>query len=167
MSAQELSKENNEAAAPKVVVVDGSRLVRGMIKKIIRKSLPDAEVTGFSSATDALRHLAEHGADLVTTALVLPDMDGFEFCRHIRVETPLRYIPLIAVSGDVTQRLHDQGMTDEITDYFDKSQGLDALGAFIEGYVNPDRKLTGQILFVGRQQSGGGGHPAPVASCRP
>lgn len=139
---------DSDDASPRIIVVDGSRVVRRMIADILAREMDAPEVIDCASAGEALMSM-EHGrVDLMTTALRLPDMDGLELTRRARAAGNQRYFPVIVVSGDVTERLHREGRIAGVTDYFDKSHGFEALGAFIRGYVNPDESLSGHVLFV-------------------
>lgn len=132
----------------RIIIADGSRVARRIITETLERELNEPELIDCASGAEALMAL-EHGqADLMTTALRLPDMDGLELTRRARESGHQRYFPVIVVSGDVTERLHREGKIAEVTDYFDKSHGLSALGAFIRGYVNPDESVTGRVLFV-------------------
>lgn len=133
---------------PRVVVVDGSRVVRRLITGILERELDRPEVVACESGAEALEAVSAARTDLVTTALRLPDMDGLELSRRLREQASQHYYPVVVVSGDVTERLHRQGRLAEVTDYFDKSHGFEALGAFIHGYVNPDDAVAGRVLFV-------------------
>lgn len=137
-----------DAARPRIIVVDGSRVARRMIAGILERELGDPEVIDCASASEALMFLEQGQVDLMTTALRLPDMDGLQLTQRARQADNQRYFPVVVVSGDVTERLHREGQIAEVTDYFDKSHGYEALGAFIRGYVNPDETVTGHILFV-------------------
>jgi DNA-binding NtrC family response regulator len=63
---------------PRVMVVDGSKLVRRMIEGLLAKDLPGATVISCGSGEEAKAALASGVIDLVTTALRLPDMDGVD-----------------------------------------------------------------------------------------
>lgn len=134
--------------APRVLVVDGSRVVRQLIERVLKSALPNAVVLGCGSGEEARRTLDSGVVDLVTTALRLPDMDGLELARHVRASAPQAYIPIVVVSGDVQERLVARKLSDDVTDYFDKSLGFDALAAFIHGYVHPAEAIDGQVLYV-------------------
>jgi CheY-like chemotaxis protein len=133
---------------PRVLVVDGSRVVRQLIERVLKAELPNAMVIGCGSGAEARAHLDQGVIDLVTTALRLPDMDGLELARHLRESSAQAYIPLIVVSGDVQERLIARTLTSHVTDYFDKSLGFDALAAFIRGYVRPAEPISGHVLYV-------------------
>jgi CheY-like chemotaxis protein len=133
---------------PRVLVVDGSRVVRQLIERVLKAELPNAVVIGCGSGAEARTYLDQGVIDLVTTALRLPDMDGLELARHLRESSAQAYIPLIVVSGDVQERLVARTLTSHVTDYFDKSLGFDALAAFIRGYVRPAESISGHVLYV-------------------
>lgn len=134
--------------APRVLVVDGSRVVRQLISRVLRKDLPAAEVVSCGSAGEAERLLGEGAFDFITIALRLPDRDGLELAAYVRESTPQAYIPIVVVSGDVDERLHRRTLGEHVTDYFDKALGFDALAAFIRGYVSPQEQAEGTVLYV-------------------
>lgn len=139
---------HDASAQPRILVVDGSKVTRKLIEGCIRKDLPNAEVYLCGNAEEA-RQVLDYGVvDLITTALRLPDADGIEFARYVRESAPQAYIPIIVVSGDVQERLASRSFTDDVTDYFDKALGFDALAAFISGYVRTDELVPGTVLYV-------------------
>lgn len=134
--------------APRVMVVDGSKVARRMIEQVLKADLPNAVVLPCETGEEAKRHLEAGVVDLVTTALTLPDLDGMELARYIREHAPQAYIPIVVVSGSVQERLVDRGFGADVTDYFDKGLGFAALAQFIRGYVTPAQKAAGDVLYV-------------------
>lgn len=133
---------------PRVMVVDGSKVVRMMIAQVLREELPGVEVLGCGSGAEARDALHQGTIDLVTTALRLPDMDGMELAHYVREHAPQAYIPIIVVSGDVQERLENRSFNDDVTDYFDKELGFQALATFIRGYIRPETEIGGEVLYV-------------------
>ena len=138
----------SEAIDPRIMVVDGSKVVRKMIEGVLRQQLPTMQFVACETGEEAKAALMSGAFSLVTTALRLPDMDGLELARHLREHTPQAYIPIIVVSGDVQERLENRSFNDDVTDYFDKSLGFGALAAFIKGYVAPESEPGGEVLYV-------------------
>jgi CheY-like chemotaxis protein len=134
--------------APRVMVVDGSKLVRRLIGDTLRKELPSVDVLGCASLAEARAALADGHVDLVTTALVLPDGDGLALARVVREAAGQAYVPVIVVSGVAQEALETRAFTEDITDYFDKSLGQEALAAFIRGYVQPAPMVGARVLYV-------------------
>ncbi len=134
--------------APRVMVVDGSKLVRKLIADVLRREVPGVQVIGCSSIAEARAALEQGAVHLVTTALALPDGDGLEIARSVREAAGQAYVPVIVVSGDAQQHLEERRFTEFVTDYFDKSLGHEALATFIRGYVQPEPVPGATVLFI-------------------
>jgi len=136
------------ADAPRVMVVDGSRLVRKLIADVLQRDLPGVEVVGCASIEEASAALQQGPVNLVTTSLSLVDGDGLALARKVREAAGQAYVPVIVVSGEAQTHLEQRRFTDYITDYFDKALGHEALAAFIRGYVQPQTIPGATILYV-------------------
>ncbi len=134
--------------APRVMVVDGSKLVRKLIADVLARELPGADIVACDGLASARAALADKPVDLVTTSLVLPDGDGMTLARSVREAGAQRYVPVIVVSGDVQSRLESRTLGEDVTDYFDKALGHGALATFIRGYVQPEAIPGARVLYV-------------------
>ena len=132
----------------RILLVDGSSVTRALLTKTLLEELPHVEVTACETSKEALTKLTEIRFDLLSTALVLPDMDGLALCRKIRQSDQYNYLPVIIVSGDADTRLLREGFAAGVTDYFDKSKGYRAFGSFVKGFIQRHTGLVGQVLFV-------------------
>ncbi len=133
---------------PRVMVVDGSRMVRKLIADVLKRDLPQVEVAGCETLAEARRVLTEGPVDLVTTALSLKDGTGLEVARAVREAAGQAYVPVIVVSGEAQSHLEARRFTEFVTDYFDKALGHEALAAFIHGYVQPEPVPGATVLYV-------------------
>jgi CheY-like chemotaxis protein len=134
--------------APRIMVVDGSKLVRKLIGDVLLKELVDAIVVPCASIAEAREALAAGPVDLVTTSLALPDGDGIALARTVREAAGQAYVPVIVVSGDAQSHLEARRFTEDVTDYFDKALGPGALAEFIRGYVQPQPIPGARVLYV-------------------
>lgn len=134
--------------SPRIMVVDGSKLVRRLIGDVLRKQLPAVEVVACAGLAEARAALEAAPVDLVSTALVLPDGDGLQLARAVRQAAAQRYVPVIVVSGDAQSHLESRRFTEDVTDYFDKGNGHQALATFIRGYVMPEPIPGAHVLYV-------------------
>ena len=137
-----------EGPATRVMVVDGSKLVRKLIADVLQRDLPGVEVIGCDSIEDAQQALAQGPVDLVTTSLTLRDGDGLALARMVREAAGQAYVPVIVVSGDAQQHLEQRRFTEYATDYFDKALGHEALATFVRGYVQPQSIPGATILYI-------------------
>jgi len=136
------------AKKTRIIVVDGSSVTRAILTRILQEEISNAEIFPCASGEEALTLLEHSKYDLVSTALMLPDMDGLELSRQIRGSKNHSYIPVIVVSGDADSRLLREGFEAGVTDYFDKSRGYKAFGGFVRSFVQRHSGLIGHILFV-------------------
>lgn len=130
------------------MLVDGSDATRKMVSRLLRKQLPDVDSQCFHSAREALATLTLEHFDLISTALVLPDMDGMAFTEALRGVNGHEATPVIVISGDADGRQTEQ--RSEITAFFDKSRGIKALVDFIAEHLPASSALPDnpRVLYV-------------------
>ena len=132
----------------RMLVVDGSTVSRQILSRILQDEISQVEVESCKTGKEAIKKLQEKPFDLITTALMLPDMDGLALCRNIRSAHTQQYTPVIVVSGDADERLLQEGFNAGVTDYFDKSSGYKAFGDFIKSFTQRNSRLVGHVLFI-------------------
>jgi len=100
-------------------------------------------VVGAGTGVEALARLDEQRPDLVLLDLQMPEMDGWEFLRHLRADTALANVPVAVMSA--AHRIERQRLDVEaiITKPFDLDELLD----------------TVDELLAARQQAASGRHP--------
>lgn len=132
-----------------IMVVDGSEVSRTIISRILKNEMDNVRITACATAAEALEHLGNwERFDLITTSLMLPDLDGLDLCRKIRSSERHHYTPVIVVSGDADARLLREGFAAGVTDYFDKSSGYKLFVEFIKSFLQRNSGLVGKILYV-------------------
>ena len=132
----------------RILIVDGSTVSRQILSRILQSEITHAEVDNCKNGAEAIQKLDQNRYDLITTALMLPDMDGLALCRNIRGSSSHKYTPLVVVSGDADERLLQEGFKAGVTDYFDKSNGYKAFGDFIKSFIQRNSNLVGHVLFI-------------------
>lgn len=133
---------------PHLVVVDGSKLVRKLLTGMMSKILPDAVITECENGEQAKAVLLAQPVHLLVTALALSDMDGTDLAAFAREQSTQSYFPIIVVSGEVQERLEQRSLSQHVTDYFDKTWGMEALASFIKGYIAPEEEVGGEVLYI-------------------
>jgi len=93
--------------APLVLLVEDDRDTREMYSEYL--SYSGMRVAEAPSAYRALERVREQRPDVVVTDLMMPGMDGLELSRRLRAEPPTRDVPIIAVSGNPTERAREAG----------------------------------------------------------
>ncbi len=102
-----------------VVIVDDQSTGRQILKQIIRDIDSSIEVKVFSSPIEALECIQASTPDLILTDYKMPEMDGVQFIREVRVISSCRDVPVVVVTviEDVSVRYQalDAGATDFLT----------------------------------------------------
>jgi two-component system cell cycle response regulator len=134
----------------KILVVDGSRVSRSVIRAALTShvAVEKVEIATAGSAGEALDCLASDQYDLITSALQLPDMYGIELCRTVRARPAYRFTPFIVVTAEPHERHMKDGFRAGVTDYYDKTRGMQEFVGFVRGLVDRYTALPGKVLYV-------------------
>lgn len=132
----------------RILVVDSSPSARAMISRSFQQTAAMIQCESCGSAGEALEHLENNHYDLVTTSMMLPDMDGLALCRKIRSNKTTRLIPVIIISGNADERLLREGFSAGVTDYFDKTRGHVELVSFIANYLERTVGAAHRVMLV-------------------
>ena len=72
-----------------ILIVDDHALVRRGLHYVVKEGFPDAEITEAESAASALEHIHNGvNPDLALVDVRMPDLDGLELLRTLKVEKP-------------------------------------------------------------------------------
>jgi CheY-like chemotaxis protein len=98
---------HHEDDPPLVLLVEDDRDTREMYSEYL--SYSGLRVAEAPSGVRALERAREQTPDVVVTDIAMPGMDGLELSRRLRADPPTRDVPIIAVSGNPTQRAWEAG----------------------------------------------------------
>lgn len=87
----------------RIIFVDDELHLLVGVARHLAESRDDWEITYFQNARDALSHYEAHGADIVVTDIMMPEMDGLELIAAIRRASGRTRI--LALSSDGRRRL--------------------------------------------------------------
>jgi two-component system cell cycle response regulator len=136
--------------ARKILVIDSSRVSRKIIGTILMNEMGADRValTAVGSGREALAVLEVQRFDLITSSVLLPDMDGVEVCRAVRRQNAHRFTPFIVVTAEPHMRFIREGYSAGVTDYYDKTQGVRAFARFIREFLERHAALVGKVLYL-------------------
>lgn len=134
----------------KILVVDGSRVSRNVIRATLAAQTASerVQIVTASSAGEALARLASEKFDLITSSLQLPDMYGIELCRTVRAQPSYRYTPFVVVTAEPHERHIKDGFRAGVTDYYDKTRGVNEFAGFVRALMERYAVLPGKVLYV-------------------
>jgi two-component system, chemotaxis family, protein-glutamate methylesterase/glutaminase len=155
----------------KVVVVDDSALVRGLLAEIINKQ-PDMECVGAASDPYVAREMIRNlNPDVITLDVEMPRMDGIDFLSKLM---RLRPMPVVMVStltergADVTLRALELGAIDFVAKpKIGVADGLRQLAEDITEKVRTAAKAHVRRLPPAAPPAGAAPGTPPAAGVRP
>jgi twitching motility two-component system response regulator PilG len=77
-------------------------------------------VTGSKNGADAMKIVAEGNFDLILLDIMLPDMDGFELCRRVKLDPRTAAIPVVMLTAKKSSDDQDRGVASGASAYLTK-----------------------------------------------
>ncbi len=133
-----------DMSGPKVLIVDDEPQILRVLRPALRAS--GYQTIGAATATEAFAALSEAMPDLIILDLGLPDMDGKEALRKIRV---LTNTPVIVLSARDREAEKVMALDLGADDYVEKPFGMDELLARMCTALRRAVAEPGQLTFDG------------------
>ena len=122
-----------------ILIVEDEEVIANFISAILRAN--DYKIIKAASGKEAISMTASYSPDLILLDLGLPDMDGMEVLRTIRVWTN---IPVVIVSARGHEREKVEALDLGADDYITKPFGTAELLARIRTGIRHSQKNTGE-----------------------
>lgn len=150
----------------RILVVDDDTILRMALTRYLEKR--GYSVRDVSSGMEALTAFEQDPPDLVVSDVMMPEMDGFEFCRRLRATRSGQLVPFIFLSskGEVEDRVqgHSMGADDYIIKPFEPRELL----AKIEAQLERSRRIHSEIIrLMQKAESVSSGHSSSSATPTP
>jgi PAS domain S-box-containing protein len=94
--------------ALKILTIDDNQDNLITLKALIKEAFPKAVVFSATNGKDGLKLAILEDPDVILLDIVMPGMDGFEVCRHLKHDPVLSTIPVVfitALKGDKETRI--------------------------------------------------------------
>jgi two-component system, cell cycle response regulator len=126
---KEPSQDSTEAAL-KVLVVEDERDIREIVTRLV--SGMGYEVAVAMDGIGAMQCLQEQRPDIVLLDIMMPEMDGFEFCRQVQADVSFHDLHIIITSAKDAPQDKVKGLELGAADYLTKPFSLTELKARIQ-----------------------------------
>lgn len=138
---------------PNILIVDDDFPIAQLVKELVQSEGFEAQIC--LSGHSALSAIKNTSFDLILCDIMMPEMDGFEFCREVRSVTKVPII-FVTAKGETVDKV--SGLTLGADDYITKPFDNYELIARIKGHLrrvtwdktddNPNRILAVQNLIL-------------------
>ncbi len=106
--------------ASRIVIIDDQKLGRVLLQRLLSSMDPKFQIIDFENPLEAMDWIANHPPDLVLTDYSMPQMDGVEFTRRLRMLPKCHDIPLVIVTGIEDREIRYQAFESGATDFLIK-----------------------------------------------
>ncbi|MEL1240596.1 hybrid sensor histidine kinase/response regulator transcription factor [Flavobacterium flavipallidum] len=115
-----------------ILIVDDNPQIRNYLKQILS---PKYRVTAAENAEAALLIIRKVEPDLIISDVVMAEMSGVAFCKHIKEDEELKHIPVILLTGGTAEDVKLKGAEVGADDYITKPFDNEYLLARINGIL--------------------------------
>lgn len=118
MTMKEAAQNPRENTPLRILVVEDDRDLREIVARMVKGM--GHEVSTAATGEEAVRRVREHLPDIVLLDLMMPQMDGFEFCRFVQADDTLRDLHIIITSAKSALEDKINGLELGAADYLTK-----------------------------------------------
>ena len=120
--------------AKKVLLVDDSTTTL-MMEEMILKQATNYELVTAKDGFEAVASAVQSIPDLVLMDVVMPRLNGFEACKHMRTHSELRNVPIILVTTRGEEEYVTAGFHSGCNDYITKPINSRELVTLLHSYL--------------------------------
>jgi DNA-binding response OmpR family regulator len=117
--------------------------------KVLRMKLADAgyDIVEATNGSEALGRIDSDSPDLVLLDVMMPGMDGYETCRHIKSRDAKNFLPVILVTAKTETEDLVEGFESGADDYVTKPFNLVEILARVRGMLRI-RSMTQENRYL-------------------
>ena len=134
--------QGEEADKKHVVVIDDDIDIANYLKVMLK---PLYKVSLYYDGESALKGMAEDAPDLIISDVVMPGIDGYEFCSRIKADLELSHIPVVLVTAKVAVESQVEGLGKGADAYVTKPFQPAYLMALVKSLLENREKLHRQL----------------------
>lgn len=132
------TKEKGAAPRSSILLVEDNVDMRHYLKVCLNNQFNIFEA---GDGVEALEQLKHHSPDLIISDVMMPEMDGFEFCRRLRTLNAFTSTPVIMLTAKNSDNDKIIGYEAGADDFVTKPFNLDLLQLKIQGLIANRRKF--------------------------
>ena len=127
-----------QAEKSRILIVEDSQDVRRFISDLLKK---DYEIFEAEQAEEGIKLALKNMPELIISDIMMPGIDGIEFCRLIKNNWETSHIPVILLTAKISQDSKIEGLETGADDYITKPFSYDELSVRIKNLINQRKAL--------------------------
>lgn len=135
--------------SPHILIVDDREDSRKILQTILNKE--GYNLTFASCGHEAIEKISIAKPDLILLDVLMPDMNGFEVCKHIRSTPSLADIPVIIVTGLDERQARLEGLSAGADDFISKPIDKHELKARVHTITRLNRQRNIMAETINKQ----------------
>ncbi|MDE6040819.1 MAG: helix-turn-helix domain-containing protein, partial [Muribaculaceae bacterium] len=132
---EKTTADNNK---PLALVIDDNDDIRSMVSTLLSDTY---NVIQAADGSDGLRAAAKYIPDIVVSDVMMPGMDGLEFCRRLKGEISTSHIPVLLLTACSLDEQRAQGYRSGADGYVSKPFSAEVLLSRCESLIENRRRI--------------------------
>lgn len=128
---------------PSLLVVEDNKELRFFMKENFEDEFYVLEA---ENGLEALNTLKNYKPDLIISDIMMPKMDGIEFCRTIKEDSNYSNIPVILLTSNLSVEKQLEGANAKADLYLSKPFSIDVLKVSIQNIIFNRKKIRNDIV---------------------
>jgi ligand-binding sensor domain-containing protein/signal transduction histidine kinase/CheY-like chemotaxis protein len=128
VTAEDHEQNEDYSSKPRILVVEDDHSMRTFLVNLLAKQYVVHQAT---DGADALKVLDQETVDLVISDVMMPNMNGYEFCNHLKNQIDYSHIPVILLTAKTSMQSKIEGLESGADAYIEKPFSTDYLIAQI------------------------------------
>jgi len=129
----------DEAARPEVLIIDDNSDIRSYLRRALSSTYKVSEAVDGKSGLEMARRIVP---DLVISDIMMPVMDGLEFCSQLKQDKAISHIPVILLTARSLDEQRAEGYKHGADAYIAKPFFLELLFSRIDNLIESRKKLS-------------------------
>lgn len=129
---------NEETKENILLIVDDNDDIRSYLKTIFGKEFRVIEAI---NGKDGLIKANEQIPDVIISDLMMPEMDGFEFCKYLKTDEKTSHIPIVMLTAKATIESRIEGLELGADDYLIKPFNSTEIQVRVKNLLDKQKRL--------------------------